>query len=185
MTSHTLHAPTLDALGTAAVDGTAAGDYVLDAARSRVQFTTRHLFGLARVRGAMTVRAGTVTVGTPIERSSVTVSLRSASFDSGSPQRDATVCSSRFLDAEHFPTIVFTATAFDPATPAIAGTLTVRGRELPVQLAVTGCAVDPADDSFRVTATTEIDRVAAGITAARGLAARRLQIELDVRCVRR
>jgi polyisoprenoid-binding protein YceI len=64
----------------------------------------------------------------------------------------------------------------------LAGTLTVCGTTRPVTLAVTRC--EAGRGSFTACATVRIDRTAFGITAARGLAARHLDLTVEVRCIR-
>jgi polyisoprenoid-binding protein YceI len=66
--------------------------------------------------------------------------------------------------------------------PVLTGTLTVRGITRPVTLAVTRC--EAARGSFTARATTRIDRTEFGITAARGLAARYLDLTVEVQCTR-
>jgi polyisoprenoid-binding protein YceI len=65
---------------------------------------------------------------------------------------------------------------------ALTGTLTVRGITRPVTLTVTSCEVSRG--SFSARATTRIDRTEFAITAARGLAARRLDLTVEVQCAR-
>ena len=66
--------------------------------------------------------------------------------------------------------------------PVLTGTLTVRGITRPVTLAVTRC--EAARGSFTARATTRIDRTEFGITAARGLAARFLDLTVEIQCTR-
>ena len=65
---------------------------------------------------------------------------------------------------------------------ALTGTLTVRGTTRPVTLTVTRCEV--SRESFTARATARIDRTEFGITAARGLAARYLDLTVEVQCTR-
>jgi polyisoprenoid-binding protein YceI len=69
----------------AAIAAPAAGTYRIDAARSAIAFTTRHLFGLGTVHGTLTLRDGDIHVADPVHESSararisaVLTSLRSA-----------------------------------------------------------------------------------------------------------
>jgi polyisoprenoid-binding protein YceI len=172
------------------------GRYAIDPEHSRVGFATHHLFGLP-VRGSFAIRSGTVDVAEPAARSSVDVEIDAASFDTGNPARDRNVRSGRFLDADHHPTMRFTADVLDGST--LTGMLTVRGISRPVTLTLEEMtqqemtqqemtqpevpAADPA--SFAARATTRIDRTEFGVTASRGLAGRYLTVTLDIRCVRR
>ncbi len=157
------------------------GRYEIDAGASSVTFRTRHLFGLGGVTGTFAIRSGMVDVTEPLSDSSISVEIDAASIASGNPQRDASARSARLLDAEHHPVITFTCSAVEG--PALAGTLTVRGVSRPVTLTVESCAV--SQGSFTAHASTRVDRTEFGVTGYRGLAARYLQLTVDVRCVRR
>jgi polyisoprenoid-binding protein YceI len=157
-----------------------SGQYEIDVDRSTVRFSTRHLFGVATVRGSLAIRSGSVTISEPPASSRVYAELEAASFRTGNGQRDASVRSRRFLAAGTHPVIIFAADAV--AGQMITGTLTVQGQSDQVSLAVTSLEGTP--QSFTVRATTRIDRTAFGITAAPGLAARYLDVVVEVRCVR-
>ena len=58
----------------------------------------------------------------------------------------------------------------------------VRGTARPVTLTVNRCEVSRG--SFTVRATARIDRTEFGITAARGLAARYLDLTVEAQCTR-
>ena len=58
----------------------------------------------------------------------------------------------------------------------------MRGTTRAVTLTVTGC--EASHRSFTARATARIDRTEFGITAARGLAARYLDLTVEVRCIR-
>ena len=64
----------------------------------------------------------------------------------------------------------------------LTGTLMVRGTARPVTLTVNRCEVSRG--SFTVRATARIDRTEFGITAARGLAARYLDLTVEAQCTR-
>ena len=64
----------------------------------------------------------------------------------------------------------------------LTGTLTVCGTSRPVTLTITRC--EASRGSFTARATARIDRTEFGITAARGLAARYLELTVEVRCAR-
>jgi len=183
------------------------GHYEIDARRSTVTFATRHLFGLAPVRGTFSVTAGTVDIAEPLAASRIHAEIGAASFRTGLPPRDVTVRSARLLDAQQHPVITFDAGgeagagagASDSGASAtdrdadgtvggalVTGQLTVRGVSRPVRLSVE--SVEPAGDgaapgSFTARARARVDRAEFGITGFRGLAGRRLDLVLEVRCV--
>jgi polyisoprenoid-binding protein YceI len=81
-------------------------------------------------------------------RSSLAVTIKTASIDTRSPDRDAHLRSNDFFDMEKFPEIRFVSTAVeqvDPTEYLITGDLTIKGATRPVTFQVTyhGHAVDP------------------------------------------
>ena len=158
------------------------GHYDIDPRRSRVTFATRHLFGLGRVKGSFAVRGGTADVAEPIAASAIYAEMEAASFRTKNPSRDHSVRSPRFLDTAGHPVIIFRSDRIEAGDRVLTGTLTVRGTTRPVTLAVTWC--EASRGSFTVRATARIDRTEFGITAARGLAARYLNLTLEIQCTR-
>ncbi len=156
------------------------GRYRIDPAGSSVTFRTRHLFGLAPVRGRFAFRTGTVDVAEPLTGSRIYAEIESASFHTGNPPRDAQVRSARFLAADEHPVLAFSSTGLDGQV--LAGTLTVRGVSRPVHVLAEITDVSPG--SFTARATVRIDRYDFGVTASRGLAGRYLDITMEVQCVR-
>ena len=158
------------------------GHYDIDAARSRVTFATRHLFGLGRVKGSLAVRGGRADIADPVEVSAIYAEIDTASFRTNGGPRDHSVRSARFLDAAGHPVMTFRSDRIAAQDQTLTGTLTVRGTTQPVTLTVTRCEVSPG--SFTARATARIDRTEFGITAARGLAARHLDLTVEVQCTR-
>ena len=158
------------------------GHYDIDPDRSRVTFATRHLFGLGRVKGSFAVRGGTADVADPITASAIRAEIETASFHTKNPARDGSVLSQRFLDPAGHPVMTFRSDQIDAEGHVLTGTLTVRGTSRPVTLTVTHCEVSRG--SFTARATARIDRTEFGITAARGLAARYLDLTVEVQCTR-
>lgn len=156
------------------------GRYEIDTKNSTVSFKTKHLFGLGGVRGSFAVKSGTVDVAEPVGDSSIRVEIDTASFDSGHEQRDGAVRSDKFLDAAGHPVITFVSTGVEGGT--VTGSLTVRKVTKPVTLTVETSDVSPT--GFSVRATTRIDRTEFGVTAARGMAGRHLDMTLEISCVR-
>jgi polyisoprenoid-binding protein YceI len=158
----------------------AAGRYRIDPARASVTFRTRHLFGLGAVSGTMAVTSGEITVDPAVPQAAVTAVISAASFSTGSRARDRDVRSARFLDTTHYPDITFQAGTLSRSQShwMLAGQLTVRDMTSPVTLAIE--SVEPAGAGFWARATTRIDRYAYGLTAAKGMAARYLGIDLAV-----
>jgi polyisoprenoid-binding protein YceI len=156
------------------------GRYQIDPGSSAVRFRTRHMFGLAPVRGTFAVRAGTVDVTEPLTASRISAGIEVASFRTGNAARDASVRSSSFLAAGQYPVISFSSTGLDGRV--LTGTVTVRDVTRPVDLVVELSDVSPR--AFSARATVRIDRTEFGVTAQRGLAGRYLDLSVEARCVR-
>ena len=160
-----------------------AGRYAIDSRGSTLTFRSRHLFGLAPVRGTMAIRHGLVDVADPITDSRVEVEIDTTRFHTGSRHRDGDVRSARFLDAARYPSMWFTSERLDRSNGhwTLTGTLIVRDVARPVSLAIEQSAVQPGTaSSFVASATTRIDRTDFGLTASRGMAGRHLDVSLRI-----
>lgn len=185
----TAHKPGQLNTGTAGAPGTSPvpqatpqpGRYEIDTTCSAVTFRTRHMFGLAPVRGSFAIRAGTVDVAGPLTDPGIYAEIEAASFRTGNGQRDRNVRSARLLDAGQYPVMTFAAERLDGL--ALTGTLTVRNVTRPVSLSIEQSAV--SSGSFTARAATRIDRTAFGVSAYRGLAGRYLDMTVEVQCVRK
>ncbi len=158
------------------------GHYEIDPTASMITIRTRHLFGLGPVRATLAVRAGTVSIAEPMAESAVDAEADAASFRSSNQQRDRAVLSARFLDPARHPVMTFSAERVDLGQRELAGTLTVRGVSRPVSFSIGDLTA--TQGAFTARATARIDRTQFGITAARGLAARYLDVTAEVTCVR-
>ena len=78
--------------------------------------------------------------------------------------------------------MIFQSDQIEAGSQVLTGTLTVHGTTRPVTVAVTRCEM--SGRSFAVRATARIDRTEFGITASRGLAARNLDLTVEVQCIR-
>jgi polyisoprenoid-binding protein YceI len=158
------------------------GHYDIDPSRSAVTFRTRHLFGLAPVRGTFAIRGGTADIAEPVAASHIHAEIEAGSFRTANRQRDRSVLSASFLDAARYPEMIFSSDGTDADGQILMGTLTVQEVTRPVRLTITRYAADQR--SFTARATARIDRTEFGITARRGLAARYLTVTVEVQCVR-
>jgi polyisoprenoid-binding protein YceI len=156
------------------------GRYLISAEHSSAVIRTRHLFGLGPVRATLDLRDGRIVVAERPQASTVQARFAVASFQSGNGARDAAVLSPRLLGAEEFPSLTFTSTELvqQDRQWSLRGELEVRGVARLVEVQVTGLHADEA--TFRASAQVAVDRYDFGITAYRGLAARRLTIDLTV-----
>ena len=163
---------------TAAVQIPAAGIYQLDPAASTVTFATRHIFGLAPVKGTFRLVSGQITIADPVTSSTVSAVIDAASFATGNPQRDKDVKSARFLHVRDHPQITFRSTELvrDGDAWRLRGQVTARGTTAPAELTITEATA--SEDVLLIRATTRIDRYAHGLTRAKGIAGRHLAMEI-------
>ena len=186
--------PTFDA-GTSAIQDI-SGDYTIDASHTRLGFSARHAM-VTTVRGAFKEFEGTahIDAANPAA-SSVTLSIRTASIDTGNADRDGHLTSADFFDAESNPEITFVSTAVqkvDDDTWAITGDLTIGGVTKPVTIAFdqTGSAQDPFGN-VRVgfEGSTAINRKDWGLTwnaaleTGGVLVSEKIKLEFDVSAIR-
>jgi polyisoprenoid-binding protein YceI len=157
------------------------GTYTVDTTRSSVEFTATHVFGLKPVHGTMIIRYGTVTVAGEPRRSTVSAELDATTFTTDDERRNRDIRGKRFLDVERFPVIGFRSTRLARTGDGgwqVIGELAVRGGSTEVALELTG--MEPAGDGYRMTATTTVDRVAAGVATGRAIIGRLVTIRLSV-----
>ena len=157
----------------------AAGRYEVDPARSTVNFTTRHLFGLGGVAGTFRLREAELVVGEPVATTALRAVLDAGSFDTSTPKRDTVVTSPKFLDIDTHPDITVTGTGLEQREGrwVATGTVLACGVEAPLELVVQ--ELQERDGQLTVRATTRIDRYAHGLTKGKGMAGRWLDVTLD------
>ena len=148
--------------------GLTPGIWTLDMSHSDIGFTVRHA-GISKVRGRFSDASATAHVRDSLKDSSLHATVKTASFDSGEPNRDAHVRGADFFDVESFPEMTFRATGVegDGEDYTLTGDLTIRGITKPVELEVefTGVAVDPFGATRAgFSAETEISRKEFGLT---------------------
>lgn len=162
----------------------AAGTYRLDPAASDITFATRHMFGLAPVRGSFRLISGQITITDPPDSSASSAVIDAASFHTGSDARDKDIKSANFLHIQEHPQITFTSTgvARDGDRWLLRGQISVRGNGAPAELVITEARTD--EDGLHIKATTRIDRYAHGLTKKKGLAARYLDMDITARATR-
>lgn len=161
------------------------GTYRIDEERCLITFRTRHLFGLGPVRGTFQLRSGEIRLAEQVKDSAVRATVDAESFRTGNPGRDRTVRTPRLLDTAEYPTFTFASSEFAESGGqcTVRGWLVVRGNSSPVELAIEQARAD--GPRLTVLATADIDRYAFGVTAMKGLAARRLSCQLEIVATRR
>ena len=124
-----------------------SGDYTIDPTHTRLGFSTRHAM-VTTVRGQFTEFSGTahVDAATPAN-SRVSLTIQTASIDTGVEDRDGHLKSADFFDADNNKEITFSSTkvARDGDDWVITGDLTIKGETKPVTIEFesNGSARDP------------------------------------------
>jgi len=146
-----------------------AGTWVLDPTHTTVEFQAKHLM-VAKVKGRFGEFEGALTIAEDPTESSLAVTIKAASIDTRTEQRDDHLRSGDFLDAATFPELTFRSTGVDHDGGddwRITGDLTIRGTTRPVTLATeyNGQAGDPfGGQRAFFSAETKIDREDFGLT---------------------
>ena len=115
------------------------GTWKFDPLHTQVEFSAKHL-GMMMVRGhfAEVAATGQLNPDQP-ERSTVEVTINTASIRTHNEQRDNDLRSSNFLEVEKYPSITFKSTKIERKGPdrgTLTGDLTIKGVTRPVTLNV-------------------------------------------------
>ena len=146
-----------------------AGTYVIDASHTEVGFVARHAM-VTKVRGYFRDLEGTIAVAENLADSTATATMKTASVDTGSADRDGHLKSADFFDVENNPEITFVSTGVNNVsgnTFDVTGDLTINGVTKPVTLAAEydGTAQDPFGNvRAGFTASTTVEREDWGLT---------------------
>ena len=165
--------------------------WYFDPAYSTAEFVVRNFF--YNVNGRFSVLEGSIALDEDdIRQSSVTATIKANSIDTGNKRRDTHLKSADFVDAERFPDIEFKSTKVqrgrDRDSLDVEGTLTVKGKSVPIALAVNEMdrSRSPNGEEYiYYSATTELDRFAFGINYGRGLIGRKLKVTINVQASNR
>lgn len=130
-----------------------SGDYTIDPTHTRLGFSTRHAM-VTTVRGQFTDFAGTAHVDAANPANSkVSLTIQTASIDTGVADRDAHLRSEDFFHADDNKEITFSSTKveLDGDDWVITGDLTIKGETKPLTITFepTGSAKDPFGN-FRI-----------------------------------
>ena len=162
------------------------GDYVLDAALTRIGFVARHTMATKVPGHFETVEGHAHLNGDDPSKSTAQLTIRAASIQTRNPRRDQAL-RDKFLDAPNHPTITFTSTRIDQiddTTFALEGTLTIRGTTKPITIDVNLTAAD--DDRLTLEGTAAINRRDWGAhwSAAGFLVSKQVHLEFAATAVR-
>ena len=148
-----------------------ASTWDIDPAHSTVEFSVRHMM-VTTVKGQFQKVKGTVELDEKdATKSTVEVSIETASIDTREAKRDTHLKSPDFFDAAKFPALTFKSTKIEKAAKSkfkVTGDLTMHGVTKPVVLTVEGPSApmkDPFGRTVRgVMATGRLDRKDWGMT---------------------
>ncbi|WP_141592573.1 YceI family protein [Myxococcus sp. AB056] len=168
----------------------------IDTTHSAIHFSVRHMV-IAKVRGSFRKYSGAISLDEQdITKSSVAVTIETASIDSGVDQRDNHLRSPDFFDVEKFPTITFKSTKVEKASGnglKVTGNLTIRDitREVVLDAEQLGGAKDPwGNVKTAFEAKTSVDRRDFGLTWNQALEAggvlvgEKIEIAIEVQAVK-
>lgn len=147
-----------------------AGTWTVDPNHSNVGFEVKHLM-ISTVRGQFTEFDGILdaAVDDP-ENSHARGVVKTATIDTGHPDRDAHLRGPEFFDCERYPEMRFETTQIhhvEGGTYRVAGDLTIKDvtREVEVDATVEGAAEDPwGNERVGISIRGEIDRTEFGLT---------------------
>jgi polyisoprenoid-binding protein YceI len=130
-------------------DGTLAGSWTLDPARSEVRLKTRHTWGLLPLTAVFGQVSGSGTVTAAGEVSGV-IAVAAASLNTKNKQRDQHLRSAAFFDVANHPDLTYTVDSVRPAADGarVDGRLTVRDQTRPAPF---DAAVSAGADGNEVT----------------------------------
>lgn len=147
-----------------------ADTYTVDKSHSEATFKVRHM--MSKVRGKFDDFSGTIKTDLKsAATSSVEFTIKTASIDTGTPDRDKHLRSADFFDAEKFPEITFKSTSIKPSGKknvySVTGNLTMHGVTKKVTLPVVynGSGKDPwGNEKAGFTVNTKINRKDFGVS---------------------
>ncbi|GLZ31691.1 polyisoprenoid-binding protein [Lentzea sp. NBRC 105346] len=146
------------------------GDYVIDAAHSRIGFVARHAM-VTKVRGSFNEFDGKFSIdGDNPANSSAEVVIQAGSIDTRNEQRDGHLRTNDFLALETYPTITFRSTSveqLDESTFRLTGDLTIKDvtNSVSIDFSYEGVAKDPFGNTrIGFEGSTTINRKDYGVT---------------------
>ena len=148
-----------------------ASTWNIDPDHTSIGFKVRHLM-VSNVKGTFGKVQGVVNIDDrDITRSSVSVTVDTASIDTGVAKRDADLRSANFLEVAKFPTMTFVSTKVAKSGAdglKVTGNLTLHGVTRPVVLDVEGPSRESKDPWGNLrrgaSASTKINRKDFGLT---------------------
>jgi len=173
----------------------AADTYQIDPVHTHIGFAVRHLV-INNVKGEFTDYSGTIVYDeSDITNSSVEVTIKAASINTGNAKRDADLRSPNFFDVEKYPLITFKSKRVEKKGDGyrLVGDLTMHGvtREVAMPFKILGKIKDPwGNTRIGAEASLTLDRRDYGLKYAKKIDAgglivgNEVKIELNVEAVK-
>jgi polyisoprenoid-binding protein YceI len=169
----------MTASGQLPVTAPAAGSYRIDPERTTISLATRHMYGTGKVAATFTLREATLTVGEPATATTLHAVIDAASFASDNPTRDSHVRLPKFLHVAEFPDITVEASSAAPADGTWVAPATITARGVSAPATITLDAVEAAGTGeITLRGSVRVDRYAHGMTKAKGLAGRWMNLTI-------
>jgi polyisoprenoid-binding protein YceI len=143
---------------------TAAGAWRLDPASTTVEFHTKAMWGLAKVKGTFSAVSGSGVAGDQVAVSGELV-VDATSIDTKNKRRDKHLRGADFFEVSKYPTFTFTAsevTISDDGTLNVKGALRIKDQSQTIDFVAVPTQTSPDRVSLRAEAT--IDRSRWGMT---------------------
>lgn len=136
------------------------GKWRLDPQRSSVEFRTRHLWGLANVKGRFEDYRGRLDLSAS---PAIELTIDAASVQTGNDKRDRHLRSSDFFDAENHPRVEFVSDSIDlqADTIKVRGHLSARGRSIRLEV---DARIGRIDGALTIEATASAPHRELGMT---------------------
>jgi polyisoprenoid-binding protein YceI len=172
-------------VGFLAVTSWAAEEYKIDRAHSSVGFAVRHMV-VSKVKGEFNEWSGTILYDDKdISKSSVEVTIKTASVDTKDVKRDEHLRSADFFDVEKHPEIIFKSKRIEKSDDGYVavGDLTLRGvtKEIQISFEIAGMITDPYGNTrMGLSASTKINRQDFGVSWSKTLDTGGLVVSDDV-----
>lgn len=147
-------------------------DFQIDKSHSQVGFGVKHLM-ISTVHGRFDDFSGTIHYDAKdVTKSSVQVTIKTASIDTDNASRDADLHKSEFLDVEKFPEMTFQSTKVEKRgnEMVLVGDLTLKGvtKQVEIPFTMSGPITDPwGNQRIAVEGSTTINRRDYGVVYAR------------------
>jgi polyisoprenoid-binding protein YceI len=143
---------------------TAAGTWRLDPISTTVEFHTKAMWGLAKVKGTFRAVSGSGVVGDQAAISGELV-VDATSIDTRNKRRDKHLRGADFFDVSRYPTFSFTASEVTPSSDGtlnVKGALRIKDQSQTIELVATPSYASP--DRVTLNAEVTIDRSKWGMT---------------------